>query len=298
MNRPPADFTSLLAAATGAAVVTGYDSAWGDRQPGALASIVTAPTGAATFFAPALATFDEAGRLGIDLAARTRFSLLAIDQPTVVPNRTGMRPVERALAPVLARRGGAIQPAYRERALFADGAPIWRLLAALPHVQAPWATPSASAGCHLIEVYPALALLGLASALAERGRVAKYNPRLPSFKRYDWKLICAHLARYGEAEQIAGLPAWARAWSTLADETRRPAKADQDRLDAAVCTVVGHAWWQRGMAAGLVVGDVEHGYVVTLADGALRAELERAAECARLFQPQRAEARRVAPVDQ
>jgi predicted RNase H-like nuclease len=295
VTRPPADVAGLLEAAAGAAVVTGYDTAWADRQPGALASIVTGADGTAAFVAPALATFDEARALCAALADRARFSLVAIDQPTIVPNRRGMRPVERALAPVLARRGGAIQPAYRERELFADGAPIWRFLAALAHGQAPASTPGATDGSQVIEVYPALALLGLVPELEQRSRVAKYNPRLTSFSHYDWKLICAYLAAYGEAEQVAGLPEWTRVWSRRADEGRRPAKADQDRLDAVICAVVGHAWWRRGAAAGLVIGDVDHGYVVTLADGALRVTLERAAECAHLYRPRRGDAPRRTP---
>ena len=285
MKRVAATFDGVITDALGAAAVTGFDSAWADKQPGAVATIVLPDAGPARFHPPQLATFAEARVLCDALAASARLHVLAIDQPTIVPNQSGARPVERALAPVMARRGGAIQPAYRGRDLFAAGAPIWRLLDALPHVQAPHRQPGPGDGHFALEVFPALALLGLAPEFESRGRVAKYNPRLPSFSRYDWKLICAHLGAYGDEHDIAGLSAWARLASPLADEGQRPGKADQDRLDAAICSVVGHAWLTRGERACCVIGDVDYGYIVTPASGALRDELMRADERTRMFRP-------------
>ena len=51
-------------------------------------------------------------------------TLVAIDQPTIVPNQNSMRPAERVVAGTIIWSGGGIQPAYRDKAaMFGDKAP-------------------------------------------------------------------------------------------------------------------------------------------------------------------------------
>jgi predicted RNase H-like nuclease len=40
-------------------------------------------------------------------------TLIALDQPALVPNLTGMRPVERVAARLISRLGGGVQPSNR-----------------------------------------------------------------------------------------------------------------------------------------------------------------------------------------
>ena len=52
---------------------------------------------------------------------------VALDQPTIVPNTTGSRPVDRVAGSLIGFIGGGIQPANRSRVgMFDEGAPIWR----------------------------------------------------------------------------------------------------------------------------------------------------------------------------
>ena len=77
---------------------------------------------------PRAASFDDAAILIRELRASHDYVLVALDQPTVVPNATGMRPVERVASSLICRLGSGVQPANRGKKLFAANAPIWQFL--------------------------------------------------------------------------------------------------------------------------------------------------------------------------
>ena len=61
-----------------------------------------------------------------------------------------------------------------------------------------------------------------------------------------------------------------------AANTERPSKADQDKLDAAICLVVA-LLWRRGLSDRVaMIGDVRKGYMVTVVCGKTRAVLQQA----------------------
>ncbi len=74
-------------------IIFGFDSAWTDapRAPGAICAIRFDQDGKAGFIAPRLVSFAQA--LDVIEKERLRFALclIALDQPTIVPNATGMR---------------------------------------------------------------------------------------------------------------------------------------------------------------------------------------------------------------
>ena len=123
--------------------LVGFDSAWADneKKPGAICAMVFDAAGSPHFVPPILAGFGKAGTFIADLHRPSRKTLVAIDQPTIVPNPAGMRPCERVVASVASWSGGGIQPANREgqgkAAMFGDGAPIWRFLDRLAFVDDP-----------------------------------------------------------------------------------------------------------------------------------------------------------------
>jgi predicted RNase H-like nuclease len=89
-------------------------------------------------------------------------TLVAIDQPTIVPNQSGMRPAERVAASAISWLGGGVQPANRSRiGMFDDGAPIWRFLTNLGALENPERTRSADDGLYIMEVFPALVAAGI-----------------------------------------------------------------------------------------------------------------------------------------
>ncbi len=246
-------------------LLVGFDSAWTDqaRQPGAVAMLGFEDGRPAAFDPPVLARFDAARDLIAARAADADLLLVAIDQPTVVANRAGARPVDRIAASLVVRMKGGVQPACRDgygARMFGDGAPIWRFLDALHLEQDPQRARTASHGRFAIEVFPALALPALVPALFERRRGAKYNPAVRKhFLLTDWHLVCTGLAASANGLGLAALADWADTQATIA----RPTKSDQDRLDAALCLAIACHWRQAPASQSLLLGDVETGYIVT-----------------------------------
>jgi len=261
-------------------IVVGFDSAWMDnpKAPGAICAIRFDEAAVPLFVQPQLVGFD--GALAFITAERQghRLCLVALDQPSVVPNDTGCRPAERVAASVISFIGGGVQPANRSKAaMFGDAAPVWRFLKALGAVQDPIAVAAIKAGFGagllLIEVFPALALPGFEPAFATRLGAPKYNPgHRRRFRIADWRAVCATVARVAAGLGIAPMVAWAEAMGAL--ET--PRKADQDRLDAAICALVGLIWRDGGWPAAMI-GDPKQGFIVTPVSEPTGARLERAA---------------------
>jgi hypothetical protein len=81
----------------------GFDSAWADnpKAPGAIAAVCLDDQERCTIHPPRLASFDQALAFIDDLSDPAGLSLVALDQPTIVPNAMGMRPVERAAASLI-----------------------------------------------------------------------------------------------------------------------------------------------------------------------------------------------------
>jgi predicted RNase H-like nuclease len=112
----------------------GFDSAWTDNSeaPGAICTVGIETGHARRFHAPQLALFDEALTFIRRVRPDDGVTLIALDQPTVVPNLTGMRPVERVAASLISSLGGGVQPSNRGKlGMFCDASPIWRFLTAL-----------------------------------------------------------------------------------------------------------------------------------------------------------------------
>jgi predicted RNase H-like nuclease len=153
-------------------------SAYTDRQyaPGAL-SIVCIDGQETSFFAPTLVSFDQALRVIHSKRDRTDFCLVALDQPTIVPNLTGMKPVDRVAASIISWAGGGVQPANRSKiGMLDDSAPLWRFKESLGAVEQPEDIRTATIGLFLIEVFPALASLSLDEQFHCRLEATRYNP--------------------------------------------------------------------------------------------------------------------------
>ncbi len=240
--------------------LVGFDSAWSDnpKRPGAICALRLDEEGT-RFTAPALAGFDNALALIQSMHRPGDLTLVAIDQPTIVANETGMRAAERVVASAIIWSGGGVQPAYRgKHTMFGDGAPIWRFLAALGFADDPEQAARSDSGGFVMEVYPALALLSLHDGFAAAGGRPRYNPALASFRQADWRAV--GVAAEAEARRL-GLAAPA-AWCAGLDREARPRKADQDRLDALLCLLVA-VRWRRERESCVMVGDLAGGYIVT-----------------------------------
>ena len=242
-------------------VVVGFDSAWTDQaaKPGAICAAHYRGAECLAFEPPRLASFAEAlsfisrvERPGVPL-------LLALDQPTIVRNETGSRPVDKIAGSLISWLGGGVQPANRGKiGMFDAAAPVWRFLAALDAAQSPEDARTSASGRHLIEVFPALALAALDPAFFGWKLGPRYNPdRRKTFKIVDWGAVLRVAA--DEARRLRC--AEAAEWVDGVDR-ERARKADQDRLDALICLLVGLRWRLGPRATSVMIGCLDHGYMI------------------------------------
>ncbi len=143
--------------------------------------------------------------------------------------------------------------------MFGDHAPIWRFLGRVGATQDPHAARDADSGTYLMEVFPALALPALVPSIWDRRRAAKYNPAARLYEHSDWILVAKGVAEVAERLGVAQVASFARGLSSV----KQPRKADQDRLDAVICLLIGLIWRRRQPLDCLVLGDAVSGYIVT-----------------------------------
>ena len=260
-------------------VLIGFDPAWTDnpRNPGAITIQRFEDGVVSDFVPPCLATFKQAQVMVAEQAASADLLLVAIDQPTIVPNLEGFRPVEKVAMSIVNALKGGVQPGRRGgsgAAMFGDDAPIWRFLDRLDAVQDPERARTADRGRFAMEVFPALALPSLVPAIWDRKRAAKYNPDVRRmFLLTDWHLVCEGLAGTAERLGLMAVSDWALAQRALGT----PRKADQDRLDAALCLVIARHWRHAPRGESIVLGDAVQGYIVTPATATVRQVLAASA---------------------
>ena len=170
-------------------VYIGFDSAWTDnpKAPGAICAVAIENRAPVRFYAPRLATFDQALLFIEQARSDSGITLVALDPPTIVPNLTSLRPVERLAASLISWLGGGVQPSNRGKiGMFCDAAPVWRFLTALRATEDPEGCRSAADGLYLLEVFPALALPSLNSKFFGRLAAPTYNPqRIKTFRVAD-----------------------------------------------------------------------------------------------------------------
>ncbi|MBI5940831.1 MAG: DUF429 domain-containing protein [Caulobacterales bacterium] len=260
-------------------VFIGFDSAWADnpKAPGAICALVLEGDEPATFLPPRLAGFSAAAEFVADAAHDADYVLIGIDQPLIVPNADGMRPCERVASSIIGKLGGGVQPARRGGGgarFFGDSAPIWRFLEAASVRLNPNEARVETIGRFAIEVFPALALPSLQPAIFSRGRAAKYNPALRSkFDLADWRLVCNGMAGVATLAGLSPLADWL--WEASALES--PRKADQDKLDAAICLLIAFGWSYGSPGDPAVIGCGQFGYIAALVSPEMNHALGQAA---------------------
>ena len=251
-------------------IYIGFDSAWTDnpKAPGAICTVGIENGHPALFNAPQLVSFEQALTFIQKARSEDGATLIALDQPTVVPNLTSMRPVERVAASLISWLGGGAQPSNRGRlGMFCDASPIWRFLTALGAKESPERARVAADGLYLMEVFPALALASLGTGFFGRLSAPRYNPdRRKTFLMADWVRVTEAAARESQMLGCEELAEWCR----TAGRTARPQKADQDKIDSALCVLIALHWRLRPREASLLLGDLTTGYMVLPASREVR----------------------------
>ena len=255
--------------------IVGFDSAWVDnpRAPGSVCCVRLRGSVLLSFGAPEPASFNQALAIIDRERAASDLCLVALDQPTIVPNVTGSRPVDRVAGSLISWLGGGVQPANRSKlGMFDDDAPIWRFKEALGATEDPERARVASVGLFLIEVFPAIALPTLELGYFGRKLGPRYNPgRKKTFRH--WQGVLAAVARFATSEGLTDVVHWVK----KACELGSPRKSDQDKLDAVICALVGYQWLAKPRVGSILIGDLQAGYMIAPASPDVRARLEAAA---------------------
>jgi predicted RNase H-like nuclease len=258
-------------------VYIGFDSAWTDnaKAPGAICAARMEGGRTIDWLPPRLSGFDAALEFIQAVRSDDGVTLIALDQPTLVPNASSMRPVERAAASVVSFLGGGVQGAHTGRiGMFCANSPVWPFLRAVGAVEDPEQARTAAEGTFLMEVFPALALPSIDETFAVRMGAPKYNPgNRKQYKTADWTRVTAAVAKEADGLGCPELAAWCREAGGLA----KPRKADQDRLDAGICLAIALRWRTKPREMSIMMGDLTTGYMVTPASEGMRERLVVAA---------------------
>ncbi len=231
--------------------ITGFDSAWGGTQRGAMCDVwIDQGTGKITIDTPPFSvTWRDAIQRVVGYAQHSHH-LLAIDQGLVVPNHDGMRPVEKMLAKALGAMQCSAYPSNRSNeSCYGPNAGIWAFLTQLQqhgYVHKPMSIPNSKTGRFYFECYPHPAII----ALQNRTKVLKYKCRHGN--QDEWN----ELVDFLKMLPVTNL-------ATMVESLAFQNKANEDKLDSIVCAYTAVLWWQHGITQSSMIGNMTDGYIVT-----------------------------------
>ena len=255
-------------------LLVGFDSAWTPTNSGAIVGVLLLDDGAFQELGLPLAVdYREAERVLLAWQAKhaPESTIVLLDQPTIVKNAMGQRPVEHIVGSAVSLRYGGMQPASTAREeMFGIRAPVWSFL---DRFGGPADPMGLRAGTQILETYPVLIIISLGWTLADprpAGRLPKYNPeRKKTFSKSDWDYVCSQTLVAFSGRGLVEL----EKWIGRAAQIGSPRKSDQDQLDACLCLLVA-VHCAEGKDC-LMVGEQQSGYIVVPDGAGIRTELER-----------------------
>ena len=161
-------------------LLVGFDSAWTHGRDGAIVGVLQLDDGTFRCLGvPQIVNYLEAEGLILQWQAELvpTATIVLLDQPIIVVNSTGQRPVENIVGSPVGVRYGGMQPANTKREeMFGKTAPVWSFLARFGGPANPL---EPIAGTQVFETYPVLVMIALDWVLSDSratGRLPKYNP--------------------------------------------------------------------------------------------------------------------------
>ncbi|MFI5297245.1 MAG: DUF429 domain-containing protein [Polyangiales bacterium] len=244
-------------------VFSGFDSAWGGRQCGAACHLLMERDGALRLD---LETWraDVTWRNAFErlrAPAESSLHVIAIDQPLVVPNVTGSRPVDVGLARALMRNYAVgAHSANTTNPCFAPAAGIWKMLSKLNedgYQQDPLAVARRDDGKFYFECYPNAALVGWLDFLPRY----KFRHRNAD----AWTQVVDLLRGLATSDS---LPVENIMGALPTDFSH--SKKNEDMVDAIIAAYTAAFLWRHGLTESQVIGDFATGYMVTPVNLAMR----------------------------
>jgi predicted RNase H-like nuclease len=267
-SQPPRGDTSVMTT-----LLIGFDSAWTATNSGAIVGVLRRDDG--RFYdlgPPSIVDYREAEGTILNWQAEQvpTSTIVLLDQPTIVKNTAGQRPVEHIVGSPVSLRYGGMQPANTAKEeMFGTNAPVWLFLTRFGGPADPL---EIVADTCVFETYPVLTMIALGWTLPDprpAGRLPKYNPdRRKTFSHLDWQHVCQMASgAFRERGLIESVQ-----WIDDAARISSPRKSDQDGLDAYLCLLVALYLAERKDC--LMVGDRQTGYIVVPYGAGLRVELD------------------------
>ncbi len=258
-------------------LLVGFDSAWTPTNSGALVGVLRADDGSfRELGSPQVVNYRQAESTILNWQSQMKpeATIVLLDQPTIVKNVSGQRPVENLVGSPVSRRYGGMQPANTaKKEMFGRDAPVWRFLTRFGGPADPLEPLT---GTWVIETYPVLTMIALGWTLLDSrpsGRLPKYNPaRKKTFSISDWRHVCQLTSTAFREHKLPGVAGWLDG----AAQINEPRKSDQDGLDACICLLA--ALYLAETRECLMVGDRGTGYIVVPYGERLSEELERRCE--------------------
>jgi predicted RNase H-like nuclease len=179
-------------------------------------------------------------------------AVIAVDAPTIIRNRTSIRPAEKALNAQFWRYHAGCHPANLSRPFARYVLRFSRNLESMGFTFDP-AVAARESGRFQIEVHPHAAsvnLFGLSRIVKyKRGRRQQRAKELSRFR----KLLLGRLPELEPGVYKFNLPGVPATGST---------KEVEDQLDAVLCAYIAAHWWYWGTARNAVFGDRKTGFIV------------------------------------
>lgn len=143
-------------------LLVGFDSAWTPTKRGAMVGAVRSSDGSYRELGPPQPVSFVDAREGIR-RWQSEFTpvdtIILLDQPTIVRNDSGQRPVENIVGSPVNLRYGGVQPANTGRHdMFGEGAPVWSFLSAFGCGSGGLVAQGTT---RVLETYPVLAMMAL-----------------------------------------------------------------------------------------------------------------------------------------
>lgn len=261
-------------------LLIGFDSAWTRKKSGAIIGTLRLDNGTfAEISAPLCADYIKGEEIIQKWQAETNATttIVMLDQPIIVKNARGQRPVENIVSSPVSLRYGGVQPANTsKKEMFGTDAPLWPFLAKFGGAADPLIPV---VNTRVFETYPVLIMIALDWILPDAratGRIPKYNPvRKGTFSIADWEHVCTQALTAYQGRSDRGLNS-ITAWIERAVQSPTPRKSEQDCLDACVCLLMAiHLSEQKDC---MMVGNQQTGYIIVPYSASLFAEMKARCE--------------------
>lgn len=240
-------------------VFSGFDSAWGGKEKGAICDLLSTigKNGSVNLEIKLTKPVDWEGAIEHAKNNYSKFKnhVLAIDQGLIVPNKTGQRPVENKIASAFMRRYSfGAHTSNLENPCYCEEAGIWKFLKTLDNLNYkhdPISVPGME-GRAYFECYPHPAIIGLFNL--DKRLDYKVKKKDPS--AWEKLIECLHSLQSRKELPIVNIKEW-----VPCDFPQN--KENENKLDSIISAYVAAYFWHFGTEKSSVVGTLKDGYMVT-----------------------------------